>query len=250
MAQSETPGSSGEVGARQNPLSRPLTRLWGSRWILGAASVALLAAVGAAGGSLLTALAGILFVAAVAALLPRSGETGSGEGTASDPARFTTADLVAAVRDPVIVVDRHASVVEANAAARAAFRSLAPGASLSLRFRSPEMQRLFGRLADGDFEGMEAEYLERVPIERLYRVHATPAGKSGLSVLVFRDQSETRRLDRMRADFVANASHELRTPLASIAGFIETLRGSARHDAARRDEFLEIMQGQTVRMAR
>jgi two-component system phosphate regulon sensor histidine kinase PhoR len=54
----------------------------------------------------------------------------------------------------------------------------------------------------------------------------------------------------MRADFIANASHELRTPLASIAGFIETLRGPARNDATARDQFLQIMQNQTGRMAR
>jgi two-component system phosphate regulon sensor histidine kinase PhoR len=54
----------------------------------------------------------------------------------------------------------------------------------------------------------------------------------------------------MRADFIANASHELRTPLAAISGFVETLRGPARDDAAARDRFLQIMQEQTARMAR
>ena len=54
----------------------------------------------------------------------------------------------------------------------------------------------------------------------------------------------------MRADFIANASHELRTPLASISGFVETLRGPAKGDAAARDHFLQIMQNQTQRMAR
>ena len=69
-------------------------------------------------------------------------------------------------------------------------------------------------------------------------------------MLAFKDQSESRRIDRMRADFIANASHELRTPLASIAGFVETLRGPARNDPNARDQFLEIMQNQTGRMAR
>jgi len=54
----------------------------------------------------------------------------------------------------------------------------------------------------------------------------------------------------MRADFVANASHELRTPLASLSGFIETLQGPARDDAAARERFLDIMKGQAARMAR
>jgi two-component system phosphate regulon sensor histidine kinase PhoR len=42
----------------------------------------------------------------------------------------------------------------------------------------------------------------------------------------------------------------LRTPLASIAGFIETLRGPARNDPVAREKFLGIMQEQTNRMAR
>jgi two-component system phosphate regulon sensor histidine kinase PhoR len=54
----------------------------------------------------------------------------------------------------------------------------------------------------------------------------------------------------MRADFVANESHELRTPLAALSGFIETLKGSARDDAAARARFLNIMESQATRMAR
>jgi two-component system phosphate regulon sensor histidine kinase PhoR len=54
----------------------------------------------------------------------------------------------------------------------------------------------------------------------------------------------------MRADFVANASHELRTPLASLSGFIETLQGPAKDDAAARQRFLGIMVEQTRRMSR
>jgi two-component system phosphate regulon sensor histidine kinase PhoR len=54
----------------------------------------------------------------------------------------------------------------------------------------------------------------------------------------------------MRVDFIANASHELRTPLASLLGFIETLQGPARNDAAARERFLEIMREQARRMTR
>ena len=73
----------------------------------------------------------------------------------------------------------------------------------------------------------------------------------GARVLIsLHDQTETRRANRMRADFVANASHELRTPLASLYGFIETLQGPAQNDAAARDRFLKIMQSEAGRMRR
>ena len=78
------------------------------------------------------------------------------------------------------------------------------------------------------------DYFERAPVERWYKamVLALDTGpeEPNLFLLIFRDQSEARRIDRMRDDFVANASHELRTPLASLSGFIETLRGPARKD--------------------
>jgi two-component system phosphate regulon sensor histidine kinase PhoR len=69
-------------------------------------------------------------------------------------------------------------------------------------------------------------------------------------VVMVRDRTEQRMLERMRTDFIANASHELRTPLASILGFIETLRNHARDDAEARERFLRIMQAQTERMLR
>lgn len=69
-------------------------------------------------------------------------------------------------------------------------------------------------------------------------------------VLSLVDCTEARRIERMRADFIANASHELRTPLASLLGFVETLQGPARDDAAARTRFLDIMAAQGRRMAR
>jgi two-component system, OmpR family, phosphate regulon sensor histidine kinase PhoR len=54
----------------------------------------------------------------------------------------------------------------------------------------------------------------------------------------------------MRRDFVANVSHELRTPLTALQGFIETLQGPARNDAAARERFLAIMATESDRMSR
>jgi len=69
-------------------------------------------------------------------------------------------------------------------------------------------------------------------------------------VLVLSDRTRDRAVERMRADFVANASHELRTPLASLIGFIETLRGPAQGDLEAQQRFLGIMAEQSERMRR
>ncbi|MDU8912098.1 ATP-binding protein [Aestuariicoccus sp. MJ-SS9] len=74
---------------------------------------------------------------------------------------------------------------------------------------------------------------------------------SGPGVLVtFEDITHLEQAGQMRRDFVANVSHELRTPLTALMGFIETLRGPARDDAAARDRFLGIMQNEAGRMNR
>jgi two-component system phosphate regulon sensor histidine kinase PhoR len=58
------------------------------------------------------------------------------------------------------------------------------------------------------------------------------------------------RATNIRRDFVANVSHELRTPLTALIGFIETLKGPARDDAAARMRFLTIMEREAGRMNR
>lgn len=68
--------------------------------------------------------------------------------------------------------------------------------------------------------------------------------------LLLADRTQERGLERMRADFVANASHELRTPLTSLIGFIETLRGPAVGDTEALPRFLNIMAEQADRMQR
>jgi two-component system phosphate regulon sensor histidine kinase PhoR len=167
------------------------------------------------------------------------------------PPVFSQVDLARAVADPLIVFDRNGVVIHANPAALSAFDPVTPGTMLQLRFRAPELQSVIEHALNGSEIGEAVDYAERFPVERVYRVTVAKLNaERGLFALVFRDHSEARRIDRMRADFIANASHELRTPLASISGFIETLRGPARNDPAARERFLGIMQDQTGRMAR
>src|SRR5579883_1483023 len=101
------------------------------------------------------------------------------------------------------------------------------------------------------------EFFQRVPTDRWWEATIAPLVLPGgaspdrhLVLLALRDLTPLRRVEEMRADFVANASHELRTPLASLSGFIETLQGPARNDATARDRFLAIMKEQATRMAR
>lgn len=229
-------------------------RLAAARWYL-LAALAAIALLAIAGISAATVIGATLLVVVGALAGPKDElraprPAGIGEIGASGPAQLSVDELAEAVVDPLIIFDRAGAVLRVNAAGAQAFPGLPTGSSLALRFRAPEMQRLIENVTSSGKPGA-VDYLERVPFERWFKVNAAPAGEGGaLFVIIFRDQSEVRRIDRMRADFIANASHELRTPLASVSGFIETLRGPARDDARARDQFLQIMQAQTGRMAR
>ncbi|MCY8473431.1 two-component system histidine kinase PnpS [Bacillus halotolerans] len=67
-------------------------------------------------------------------------------------------------------------------------------------------------------------------------------------VLVFHDMTETKKLEQMRKDFVANVSHELKTPITSIKGFTETLLDGAMEDKEALSEFLSIILKESKRL--
>nr|MBA3344219.1 PAS domain-containing sensor histidine kinase [Gemmatimonadales bacterium] len=72
---------------------------------------------------------------------------------------------------------------------------------------------------------------------------------AGGAVLVIHDLTETRRLETVRRDFVANVSHELKTPLTSISGYAETLLGDTP-DAETTRRFLSTILSNARRMQR
>ena len=163
--------------------------------------------------------------------------------------------VIAGVPDPVIALDRNGRVLTLNEGARSLAPALRQGEPVSLALRMPELIEAIGRAyATGDEQ--RVEYSERVPIDRWFEVIVKPVRREpklhmpDLVLMTFHDLTPLRRVEEMRADFVANASHELRTPLAALSGFIETLQGSARDDAKARERFLPIMQEQARRMAR
>jgi len=144
-------------------------------------------------------------------------------------------------------------VVFANAAARGLFRIPADGVRLVSVLRHPGVLDALETSLMAQ-EPCEAVYEPRGVQERIWTVRTrpldAPEGAPRLALAHFRDETDSRRAERSRVDFLANASHELRTPLASLSGFIETLRGHARDDPEAREQFLRIMTAQAERMSR
>jgi two-component system phosphate regulon sensor histidine kinase PhoR len=73
----------------------------------------------------------------------------------------------------------------------------------------------------------------------------------GGTVYAFRDLTDARQLEEIKADFIATASHELRTPLAAVYGAAQTL---LRHDFALdevgRNRFVSLIADESERLGR
>lgn len=80
-------------------------------------------------------------------------------------------------------------------------------------------------------------------------VQGLPPGQEK-TMIVLRDITRIKKLERVRADFVANVTHEIKTPLAAIIGFIETLRDGAIDEKETAQHFFEIIQKHAERLNR
>lgn len=87
------------------------------------------------------------------------------------------------------------------------------------------------------------------PEERFYRVNIITIDDSSSDIIVVLfDITEFRKLERIKADFIANVSHELRTPLTSIKGYIETIRDGAYSGEDEKDRFLDTIDKNADRL--
>ncbi|MBZ4686427.1 MAG: two-component system, OmpR family, phosphate regulon sensor histidine kinase PhoR [Clostridia bacterium] len=89
------------------------------------------------------------------------------------------------------------------------------------------------------------------PEEKILQCYLAPVYRDkeiAGATLVFHDITTLRRLEKMRADFVANASHELRTPLTAIKGYAETLLDGALEDEKISRKFVTIINKEADRL--
>ena len=228
--------------------------------MLAAAALVFIALTITGVASLLQATVGFLIVAAASLIDFTTAEDHAVELPSHEGKPLATDWLVEAVvsglPDAVIALDRRGVVVASNAAARVVAPALTRGAPLSFALRNADITEAVRRAVDTG-ETQRVEFFEKVPADRWTEAFIVPvalaeaiAGRRELVFVTLHDLTRIKRVEEMRADFVANASHELRTPLASLSGFIETLQGSARNDPQARERFLDIMKAQANRMAR
>ncbi|MER3447598.1 MAG: PAS domain-containing sensor histidine kinase [Candidatus Dadabacteria bacterium] len=158
--------------------------------------------------------------------------------------------VLGAMSEGVMVVGGDGRVILINRALKDMFsiRDISLGKSYWEVLRNREIAELI----ENTLKSMKAEKREislLYPLEKYYLANSIPLNPSerGAIVVIF-DITEFKRLEKIKADFVANVSHELRTPLTAIKGYIETLESEAYENADERNHFLNIIKRHTDRL--
>ncbi len=172
--------------------------------------------------------------------------------------------LLHAMAEGIVVIDLSGSIVRCNPAALHLF-GLDPAEDWRGRpfhefSRHPVLHQLLaadsaeGVTQEIEVEGREPRQLA-VSVLRLSQTggDGTYRGSRPTAngyVLSCHDLTPIKRLESIRADFVANVSHELRTPLTAIKGYAETLLTGALQDPEHATRFLTIIDRHSERLSR
>lgn len=160
--------------------------------------------------------------------------------------------LLGSMAEGVIAVDDRQRILFINPAARDLLglaRHDPVGSPLLAAVRQHTLHEVVQSALERD-HAVEAEFETSAPAPHVLAVRASrlPGRPSPGVVLVLRDITELRRLEKLRQEFVANVSHELKTPLSSIKAYTETLLGGALDDPQHNVAFLRRIEEQTERL--
>ena len=137
------------------------------------------------------------------------------------------ASVLSVLSSSAVVLDNEDRVLQASAAARA--YGLVRGDELIVKelLALARQVRRDGEIREGEME-LATTGLNR---HTSFAVRVAPLGAAvgggGLVLLLVEDQTESRRVEEIRRDFVANTSHELKTPVGALALLAETVEDAA-----------------------
>ena len=166
--------------------------------------------------------------------------------------RSRAARALEAVGDGVVLVDRDGVIRLWNTAATT-ITGVAEADALGRRIEDVvhRWREISPRVPVASKPG-EPVRAETVPVEfdgRELWISGSGVGFEEGIVYAFRDLTEEKALEEMKADFVATVSHELRTPLAAIYGSAQTIRRTdiELHDEIR-DQLLGVIASESDRL--
>lgn len=162
--------------------------------------------------------------------------------------------ILKSMNEGVITVTSEGLITHVNAAACRMLRTSGErclGQALKDIDGSDNLDQAFRQCQQQQTSVEQTIQLDGYTFSRHYRLHVTLLKQSHRAdaILVLQDITAVQRIDKMRADFVANASHELKTPITAIRGFAETLIEDDTIDHAIQQRFMRKIHGQSIRLS-
>jgi two-component system, OmpR family, sensor histidine kinase SenX3 len=142
------------------------------------------------------------------------------------------ASVLSVLSSSAVVLDSEDRVLRASSAARVfglvKGDQLLVGELLALA----RQVRRDGEIREGEIEVTDHKHRDRstsfaVRVAPLGAPLGASDGGGGLVLVLAEDQTESRRVEEVRRDFVANVSHELKTPVGALALLAETVEDAA-----------------------
>lgn len=158
--------------------------------------------------------------------------------------------IFSAMQDALLVVDSNRQVILTNQTFRNLFN--APEISVATPLleivRDPTLDRLLTDAFRGEGPVRCELTLDGSQIELHAVATKNDASEITGALVLFHDITESKKMDQVRRDFVANVSHELRTPLSILRGYIETLLDSPKTPLEERTRILRVMERHSKRL--
>ncbi|HEX4129473.1 MAG TPA: ATP-binding protein [Pirellulales bacterium] len=174
-------------------------------------------------------------------------------------------DIISSIPEPILVVDGYDDILLSNRSANELLGldgMQAGRRALDQIERCQRLIALVGELRRYPSHMIRTESIELEDLRgtrRWYNVSVSalaapraddPTGvdPSGGVVVVFRDTTALRKVQKQHAEFVSSASHEMKAPLSGIKAYVELLADAT--DDATREEFVNVINGQAERLHR
>lgn len=196
--------------------------------------------------AILAALAGFVVGALAVMVVRRRG--GQRRVVADDvepaPLPQGVASVLAVLPSSAVVLDKEDRVLRASLAARA-FGLVRGDHLMAAELLALARQvRRDGEIRESEIEVAGHKFGQE---STSFAVRVAPLGAHGQVLVLAEDQTEHRRVEAVRRDFVANVSHELKTPVGALSLLAETIQDAA-NDPEAVTRFAGRMQHEAARL--
>jgi len=160
------------------------------------------------------------------------------------------AAILDAINEGVIVISENREITLANKSALAMFDLTKEhiGKPYWEVLRNKQLNEMLSDTLE-EQKGIQKKINIIYPEDRNYAANTILLNKPSKEVIaVLFDITELNKLEKIKADFVANVSHELKTPLTSIKGYTETIEDNAYENREELMQFMKIISRNTNRL--